>query len=86
MNIDPKYWLQAILAIGAGSMAVNAVKGLLGGDDKAHAEEVDKHAKKASSSSSGSDDSISKALESLRKSGQQITVDCLASASIGWTA
>lgn len=66
-------------------MAVNAVKGLLGGDDKAHAE-VDKHAKEASNSSSSSDDSISKALESLRKSGQLMTVDCLASASLGWIA
>lgn len=60
--------MQAILAVGAGSMAVNAVKGILGGSDKADAEqEVDKHAKKASKSAS---DDISKALESLRKSGQ----------------
>ena len=60
--------MQAILAVGAGSMAVNAVKGVLGGGDKAE-EEVDKHAKKASS---GGDDSISKALESLRKSGKAV--------------
>lgn len=47
-------------------MAVNAVKGMLGGSDNA-GEEVSKHAKKASS---GADDGISKALESLRKSGK----------------
>lgn len=58
--------VQAILAVGAGSMAVNAVKGVLGGGDKAD-EEVSKHAKKASS---GGDDGISKALDSLRKSGK----------------
>ena len=47
---------------------MNAVKGLLGGDEKAHAEaEVEKHAKKASKTAS---DDISKALESLRKSGE----------------
>ncbi|KAL3145281.1 hypothetical protein ABBQ32_001018 [Trebouxia sp. C0010 RCD-2024] len=57
--------MKAILAVGAGSMAVNAVKGVLGGGDKAD-EEVSKHAKKASS---GGDDGISKALDSLRKSG-----------------
>ena len=58
--------MQAILAVGAGSLAVNAVKGLLGGGDKAD-DEISKHAEKASSSSN---DSISKALESLRKSGK----------------
>lgn len=60
--------VQAILAVGAGSMAVNAVKGVLGGGDKA--EEVDKAAKKVGSKSA--DDGISKALESLRKSGKAL--------------
>ena len=57
-----------MLAVGAGSLAVNAVKGVLGKGDKAE-EEVDKHAKKAQTTA---DDSISKALESLRKSGKAL--------------
>ena len=61
--------VQAILAVGAGSMAVNAVKGVLGGGDKAE-EEMDKAAKKVGSKSA--DDGISKALESLRKSGNAL--------------
>ena len=53
-------------------MAVNAVKGMLGGD-KAD-EELGKHAKKASSNA---DDGISKALESLRKSGKDSAIRML---------
>ena len=61
--------MQAILAVGAGSLAVNAVKGVLGGGDKGD-EAVSKAANKASSKSD--DDGISKALESLRKSGKAL--------------
>ena len=61
--------LQAMLAVGAGSLAVNAVKGVLGGGDKGD-EEVSKAAKKVGSNAS--DDGISKALESLRKSGKAL--------------
>lgn len=63
--------MQAILAVGAGSMAVNAVKGVLGGGGKGE-EEVNKAAKKVGSDSA--DDGISKALDSLRKSGKALPV------------
>ena len=63
------HMMQAILAVGAGSMAVNAVKGVLGGGDKG-GEEVSKAAKKVGSDSA--DDGISKALDSLRKSGKAL--------------
>ena len=64
------YVMQAILAVGAGSMAVNAVKGVLGGGDKG-GEEVSKAAKQVGSDSA--DDGISKALDSLRKSGKALS-------------
>lgn len=63
--------VQAILAVGAGSMAVNAVKGVLGGGGKGE-EEVNKAAKKVGADSAN--DGISKALESLRKSGKALPV------------
>ena len=59
------------MAVGAGSMAMNAVKGVFGGSDKEvdkASQEVDKAAKKAGSKSA--DDAVSKALDSLRKSGK----------------
>ena len=55
--------------MGAGSLAVNAVKGVLGGGGGDAHKEVDKHAKEASSNGN---DSISKALESLSKSGETL--------------
>lgn len=63
-----RFWnVQAMLAVGAGGLAVNAVKGILGGGgDDSHAES----SKQDKISSKGSDE-ISRALESLSKSGAQ---------------
>ena len=57
-----------MLALGAGSIAVNAVKGMLGSDkDASHVESSSKHDTHASTK--GNEEEISKALDSLRKSG-----------------
>lgn len=55
-----------MLAVGAGSLAVNAVKGVLGGGGDSSQAEHSKHDQK---DSKAHNDAISKALESLSKSG-----------------
>ena len=56
-----------MLAVGASGIAVNAVKGVLGGGgDSSHAEPSKQDKKK----SKGGSDEISRALESLAKSGE----------------
>ncbi len=58
--------VQAMLAVGAGGLAVNAVKGIFGGGGDSSPAESSKQDQKRSSAG---DDQISKALESLSKSG-----------------
>lgn len=61
--------VQAMLAVGAGGLAVNAVKGILGGGgDHSQADNSKSHQQ----DSKGGDDDISKALASLSKSGATI--------------
>lgn len=56
-----------MLAVGAGGLAVNAVKGILGGGgDQGQADNSKSHQQ----DSKGGDDDISKALASLSKSGE----------------
>ena len=60
-----------MLAVGAGGLAVNAVKGILGGGgDQGQADNSKSHQQE----SKGGDDDISKALASLSKSGANINL------------
>ena len=64
--------LQGMIAVGAGGLAVNAVKGILGGSGDGYDSHAQHGKHDQQKSSKGSDDDISKALESLRKSGTRL--------------
>lgn len=63
-----------MLAVGAGGLAVNAVKGILGGGGDSSPADSGKQDQKRSTAG---DDEISKALASLSKSGMLAVFDCL---------